>query len=283
VTPGSTRRVWIVGPVAWDTVVYLPQLPAPGRFTQGERTLERPGGTAGNVALALATTGVETGFIGCLGEDDHGRRLHQTLQSGGLRRLAITWVPGHTHHVLILVDRTGERTMVGLAPHHLAEVTLDGADLAPGDIVVFVVWDDGLLAQLELAKAKGCTTIVGLAAIACPAASADIAFGSRSDLSGDLDPSSHLDRFPRIVITQGSDGAVQVEAGRTLHQPAFPADVVDTTGAGDAFLAGYLALYARGLTDGTDALEAGARWAALTVSVESSVPPAWSWGRPTVG
>jgi len=267
--------VWIVGPIAWDTVVYLPELPAPGRFTQGERTLERPGGTAANVAQALATTGVPTGFVGCLGEDEHGRRLQQTLQASGLDRLAITWLPERTHHVLIMVDGTGERTMVGLAPHHLARVTLDGADLAPGDIVVFVVWDDALLGQLELAKSRGCTTIVGLTATGCPAASADIAFGSSNDLRGDLDPGAHLDRFPRIVLTQGSDGSIQVEAAQTLHQPAFPAEVVDTTGAGDAFLAGYLAQYARGLTGGAEALEAGARWAALTVGVESSVPPPW--------
>lgn len=64
--------------------------------------------------------------------------------------------------------------------------------------------------------------------------------------------------------------------GGVIHQDAFPAKVIDTTGAGDAFTAGYLAGLAKGYADGRKGLEAGARWAALMVTVEASVPPNWS-------
>jgi fructoselysine 6-kinase len=77
-------------------------------------------------------------------------------------------------------------------------------------------------------------------------------------------------------MTSGSKGAVQMDGQRELRQPAIPTDVVDTTGAGDAFLAGYLAMYARGFVDGPEALDAGARWAALMVSHQGSIPPDWS-------
>ena len=86
-TGSPSRRVWIVGPVAWDTVGYLPSLPAAGAYTLSRRTIERPGGTAGNVAQALATTGIETGFVTGLGDDEYGDRLRQALLDSGVRHL----------------------------------------------------------------------------------------------------------------------------------------------------------------------------------------------------
>jgi sugar/nucleoside kinase (ribokinase family) len=157
--------------------------------------------------------------------------------------------------------------------HH---ITAQDAPLEPGDIVVFVVWSNHFLPDLDRARARGCTTVVGLTALENPSVTADIAFGSRSDLIGDVDPKDHLTRFGRIVMTSGSKGAVQMDGQRELRQPAIPTDVVDTTGAGDAFLAGYLAMYARGFVDGPEALDAGARWAALMVSHQGSIPPDWS-------
>lgn len=281
-TGSPSRRVWIVGPVAWDTVGYLPSLPAAGAYTLSRRTIERPGGTAGNVAQALATTGIETGFVTGLGDDEYGDRLRQALLDSGVRRLVVSRLATGTHRVMIFVDDAGERTMVGLTPNGLDAVDLAGADLELDDVVVFVAWDDVLLDELAVATSLGCTTVVGLAAVMNPAVCADIAFGSRSDLPhgpqgfDDLDLSPYLGRFGRIVMTRGEAGAVQLEHARVLHQPAVPAQVLDTTGAGDAFLAGYLSQYAAGLTDGPEALAAGARWAAVAVSVEASVPPPWA-------
>jgi pfkB family carbohydrate kinase len=213
VTATPARRVWIVGPVAWDTVAYLPSLPAPGAYTLSRRTIERAGGTAGNVAQALATTGIETGFVTGLGDDNHADRLRQALLDSGVRHLAVSRLATGTHRVLILVDDAGERTLVGLTPNGLDSIDLAAAGLEPDDVVVFVVWDDVLLDELAFATARGCTTVVGLAAVMNPAVSADLAFGSRSDLPHgpesfeDLDLSPYLTRFGRPSTPQDSPTA----------------------------------------------------------------------------
>jgi sugar/nucleoside kinase (ribokinase family) len=272
----GARRVWIVGPTAWDTVVYVDRYPIAGRFTQSRTTIERPGGSAANVAQALATAGIETGFVTTIGDDAIGRRLRSTLAASGIAHLVVNRTPGGSDHVLVLVDDEGERTILGLSPTSLHHISSRDAPLEPGDIVVFVVWSDHFLADLEDARARGCTTIVGLAALDNPAVTADIAFGSRSDVVGDVDPAHHLTRFGRIVVTSGPEGALQLDGNGALRQAALPTAVVDSTGAGDAFLAGYLAMYARGSVHGLQALDAGARWAAITVAHEGSIPPDWN-------
>ncbi len=270
------RRVWVVGAIAWDTVLHIDAYPAPGTYTQGRNRRERPGGSAANVAQGVATSGLEVGFVTVLGRDDLGEVLHETLRRSDLQHLHIRWVDGETNHVLVLVDGAGDRTILGLAGDGLDTIHLDGVPLEPGDIVVFVVWNANLRADLEIAAAAGCITVVGLGALEDPhVAHADIAFGSHVDIAPGTDPRLHLDRFKRIVRTGGADGARQYTTDEVLHQPALLADVVDTTGAGDAFLAGYLSVYAHGLTDGRAALEAGARWAGLMVQLETSIPPHW--------
>ena len=72
-----------------------------------------------------------------------------------------------------------------------------------------------------------------------------------------------------------SEGAVYYN-GEVYYVPAFSSDVVDTTGAGDAFLAGYITAVAMGKDLASERLFLGATWAALAVESESSIPPNWS-------
>ena len=111
----------------------------------------------------------------------------------------------------------------------------------------------------------------------------DLIFANESEalqLAGAPDLESAIERLAAqvktLVFTRGPAGAVAYEGGTLTEVPAISVpQVVDTTGAGDAFLAGYLAAYARGLTDGQAGLEAGARWAAAMVELEASIPPPW--------
>lgn len=269
-----SARVWIVGPIAWDTVIYLPSMPEVGKFVQAIQTIERPGGTAANAAIALATTGIETGFVGYLGDDHLSTKLRTTLENSELKHLSITALEGPPSHVLIFIDEKGERTILGISPDRLDQVTLKGVDLQPGDIVVFLLWREHFAQDLALAKLKECITVVGAEALAL-GITADIAIGSRGDIANVEINSELFARIPHIALTNGKDGADEFRQGRHLHQPSVATKIVDTTGAGDAFLAGYVSVIARGEKVDGEALLVGSKWSAAAIATESSIPPHW--------
>jgi sugar/nucleoside kinase (ribokinase family) len=270
----ATPTVWVVGDVAWDTVAYLDALPPLGTFARAVRRVDRPGGSAANVAQALATTGTKVGFVTQLGKDELGRKMFEELTGSDISDLHIAWTDEPTQHLVVLIDARGERTLISLAGGGKA-LSLTSVPLKARDMVVFVAWEPAYLDALGTARKAGCTTVVGLSAVHDDAViGADLAVGSRSELVEDFDAHGLLDRFTEVVITNGSEGATHFGPGGATHQSAYPTDVVDTTGAGDAFLSGFLAIRAAGGST-SDALDSGARWAAATVRVEASIPPAW--------
>jgi sugar/nucleoside kinase (ribokinase family) len=266
------RRVWIIGPVAIDRVAYIDQLPIPGSFTRPTRIVERIGGSSGNVALALAELGVETGFIGYIGDDEEGRKIEKRFTESKIKNLYLKKIEGKSNSALVMVDSAGERTIVALTDNHLAEISLEGIPIESNDIVVFSLWRSFFIEHLKTVQALGCITVVGLEALTdSHVARADFAVGSEVELYG-ANPDNHLDRFPTIVVTRGPSGIDQYRESDQLHQDALVAKVVDTTGAGDSFLAGYLSYLAADLADLRSALRYGAEWAAATVAIEGSEP-----------
>ncbi len=99
---------------------------------------------------------------------------------------------------------------------------------------------------------------------------------SQQMLSREAKAFTHLHNFPKIVVTRGIEGVTEYSKEGVIHQDAFLAQVVDTTGAGDSFLAGYLTAFAMGAESGILPLELGSRWASLMVTIESSIPPHFS-------
>lgn len=267
-----TRKVWIIGPVAIDTVAYIEKLPVVGSFTRPSRIVKRIGGSSGNVALALAAAGVETGFISYIGNDAHGFQIKEHFTTSGISDLHLQEIVGESNHALVMVDASGDRTIVALTDSHLAEISLEQITFASDDIVVFSLWRPFFIEHLRYVQSLGCMTIVGLEALHDPAVqSADCAIGSEAEL-GEAEVSEHIDRFPRIVVTRGAGGCDEYQAGSLRHQEAITVDVLDTTGAGDSFLAGFLTILARGELEVGSATGYGARWAAATVAIEGSTP-----------
>lgn len=255
--------VWVVGPVAWDSVKY-----------HDGRTIERPGGTGANVAIALATTGTQVNFVSYLGDDDLSAQLDKHLKSSQIHHLYTPVIAGPPSHVAIPVSADGERTIIVISDDKLDQVSLVGKPIKGNDIAVFVIWRGNFLPDLEYARRKGAITVVGSAALTdLSVKSADYLIGSREDFSGEYSVEVALKRFTHIVVTDGARGATLYGPHGSHFQPAHTVEVVDTTGAGDAFLSGLLHYLAVHGEINADAMALAAKWSALTVSTEGSIPP----------
>lgn len=277
------KKVWVQGPIALDTVVYVSKFPTPGSFMNSHRTEERTGGTSANVALGLCTASVETGFVSYLGNDEIGKQLLNVLEQSAIKELVITQFEDKTSHALVIVDEKSERTIISMTTPHLRELRMDNVAFKAGDVVAFILWREEFLTDLVRAQETGCFTVVGASGLADPSVThADLLIGSRNDFPSELNPLDHLDRFTSIVLTDGTNGSVSYSGTNEIRQPAFKVEVKDTTGAGDAFIAGYLAGIAHELT-AAQTLEVAAKWAATSVQFHSSIPPAFEivkeqWG-----
>ncbi len=274
----KNRRVWIVGDTTWDVILQLPSSINLGMYHQPSKIIERCGGNAANVALGLCSGQIETGLITYLGNDEIGEKLEKVLRDSNLSQLEIFRGEEESGKCLVILDDNGGRTMIGMSMFfgELA-ISVKKAPILSDDIVVFVIFQEHFRDDLEYVKALGCTTVVGLyALLAEKPVEADIAIGSQSDVPANFDFTRHLDRFTKIVVTRGEKGVDEYTKSGSLHQDAFPAQAIDTTGAGDSFLAGYLTAFASGIEGGYVPLEIGARWGSLMVTIESSIPPPFS-------
>jgi sugar/nucleoside kinase (ribokinase family)/ADP-ribosylglycohydrolase len=255
--------VWVVGPVAWDSVKY-----------HDGASIERPGGTGANVAIALASTGTAVKFVSYLGDDELSHKLDEHLKSSDIEVLYTPIIPGPVSHVAIPVDEKGERTIVVISDDKLDQVSLEGLPIQADDIVAFVIWRNSFVKDLEIAQKAGAITVVGSAALTdLQVLTADYLIGSRDDFSGDYSVEQALTRFTFVIVTSGPEGATFYSAQGAIFQPAEEAKVVDTTGAGDAFLSALLHYLVINKTIDAKALAFAARWSALTVSTEGSIPP----------
>jgi sugar/nucleoside kinase (ribokinase family) len=278
-----SKRVWVQGPIAIDTVVYVEKFPTPGTFMNSTRTEERTGGTSANVALGLCTTAVETNFVGYLGNDDNGKKLREVLDKSEIKHSIITEIDGPTSNALILIDDKAERTIISMTKPYLRELRMDNVPFSEGDVVAIILWREEFLNDLLRAELSGCLTVVGSAALVdANVGHAHLAIGSVSDIPSGVNPEDHLDRFDEIVLTDGLNGARYYSKKQKLQQPALKVDAIDLTGAGDAFISGYLAALANEL-DPSQCLLIATQWAASSVQINSSIPPAFDlvrkeWG-----
>ncbi|MBZ0291473.1 MAG: ribokinase [Anaerolineae bacterium] len=257
-------RVVVVGSFNVDLTAYMSRLPLPGETVQGREFVTGPGGKGSNQAVAAARLGADVSFIGRVGVDSFGEMGLQIWSKEGINTTHVVRDPQVATGVApIWVDDGGENSIVVVLGANLALSTadIDAAEsaIASADVLLtqLEVRQEAARHALELARRHHVKTILNPA----PAdvldksmiALADYLTPNQSELQtlfgvqeGDLE-SVPLNDGQTLVLTAGGDGAYwRCADGSGGHQPIFPMDVVDTTGAGDAFNAGLAVALAEG-------------------------------------
>lgn len=245
-----------VGLNATDTLIALPEFPARGSKTEYGASSVMPGGQTATTVIACQTWGLSTRYVGKLGDDD-AARLHRTaFEKAGVEAQLVTVAGGVSPQSLILVDGGGERTVLGrrdermtLLPEELNRAWIenaralhvDGHDTAAATLAASWAHEAGIPVLADIDE-----TYPGVDELL---ANVDYLISSR-DFPGRLMGPGSLEKNLRgmqarygcrlTAATLGPDGVLAWNGKQFLHRAAYRVPVVDTTGAGDIFHAGFI-------------------------------------------
>ncbi|MDZ5728291.1 aminoimidazole riboside kinase [Enterobacter sp. D2] len=256
------KKIWVLG----DAVVDL--------LPDGEgRLLQCPGGAPANVAVGIARLGGQSAFIGRVGDDPFGRFMAKTLADEKVDVKSMRLDPAHrTSTVVVDLDDHGERSFTFMV-RPSADLFLESADLPtfsagewlhvcsialsaePSRSATFeamtaireaggyVSFDPNIRPDLwpDENALRRCLELALQSADVVKLSVEELAF-----LTGNVEVNVGLHvlmaRCPArlVLVTQGKEGVIAWHQGTVKHYPATPVECVDTTGAGDAFVAGLL-------------------------------------------
>lgn len=270
-------EVVVIGSLNMDFIFHAPRIPAGGETLLGAQFATACGGKGANQALALAKLGREVAMVGRVGEDLFGETLVEGLKAHGVNISQIQKDPQAASGVaLILLEENGQNRIIVAsgANQRLQAQDLDSIETLLADAKV-------LLMQLEIpletvTRATQIAKDLGIQVVLNPAPKrplprellrqVDILIPNEVEAamlvgaSVGTDPKEIGEQLLRegskmVVITLGSAGALVMSDKGILQIPAFEVEVVDTTAAGDAFIAGFIA----GMLEGQHLPEA-IRW-----------------------
>lgn len=267
--------VVVVGSLNLDLVVRAPRQPGGGETISGSHYAEYAGGKGLNQAVAAARSGSSVALVGNVGDDDAGVRLRSIVRAEGIDDTYLRSLPDiATGRALITVDDLGENSIIVVAGANAGPAP---EELPTGRVVLAQLETTvaGVAAAFATARAAGAVTVLNPA----PAVELTAELLTLCDV---LIPNEHevdllggreavAARVGHLVITLGAAGADHVEDGVTTRVDPFAVDVVDTTGAGDAFCGSLSSRIAAGATM-PDALRYAAAAGALATTTPGAVP-----------
>ena len=284
------------GAIFTDLVTYAPRFPSPGETLPGVKYQTGFGGKTSNQAVMAAKLGARVGMIGRLGNDDNGRAYLKNYEEVGVDATNVTIDKQNASGVAsIWVDTsTGENKIIIVSGAN-ATLTQKEVEPAKGTIasakalcVSLEANKEGILTAMKLAKDSGVDVFLN----AAPASNDLDAFFQLTDvlcvneteaelITGVPEDSQQtdktiqllLEKVPKIILTLGDKGAMYAtrQDPRIKRVPAPKVDkVVDTCGAGDAFIGAFVFYtYKLGL-DTEEAVRRSCQIASLSVQAEGT-------------
>lgn len=262
--------VLVLGSLNMDLSVSVPQIPRPGETVLGGPVVHRPGGKGANQAAAVARLGGEVHLIGRLGGDGLGGTIRAALEDAGVGLANVRTKDNVASGMaFVLVDEQGENVIVvssgANAELTAADVEVDAGALEHSCIAVAQLETplEAVIRFAELCEEHGVDFVLNAAPYrALPAellrlcsylvlnrdeasALTGIAVQGRQDAYRAL-AEAVRQGVANVVITLGGDGCVALSNGTFYEVDAYRVCVVDTTGAGDAFVGAFAVALSRG-------------------------------------
>jgi len=256
-----------------DLIIRVPRLPEADEmvFADGEPGMF-PGGSTANIAAGIARIGVASRFVGKVGDDGNGRALREAFVKDGVDvRWLVADPAGRTAQTVIAVDPSGSRVIYSLGGTALLESADEfAADILGGAAALYVgeAFFDVARRAMQEARNLGAQVVygpggmaswIGMENLAELMRLADFVLASRAELramTGRDEPDAGAQLLlewgvPGVVATLGEQGAACCsrrpgQNAGPAWAPSFSADVVDTTGAGDAFASGFISSLVEG-------------------------------------
>ena len=286
--------VLCIGHAAYDLSVFVDSFPQENSKCETQELLESAGGPAANAAYLLSMWNARCAFAGLVGDDRYGSRIRAEFQAVGTDVSLLEVRPGHlTPLSVILINRqNGSRTIVN---RKIAETDLQMNSAALAGLTPRVLLFDGheLDASLEALRAfpdavsildagslrKGTEELAGRVDYLVGSERFALRAAGFSTLNNEVGQRACISRLRErfatvVVVTLGEKGLIADDGSGFRHVPAFPAQAVDTTGAGDIFHGAFAYAVARQIAFG-DALRMASMAACLSVQVaggRASIP-----------
>lgn len=252
------KKVFVLGSLNMDLIFRVDRIPKGGETISGQDFQTSPGGKGSNQAVACAKQGVETIMLGSLGEDAFADRIKESLNQYNVNTAYLKVIDNASTGLACIWVQAGENRIVlnaGANFHHDMkdiESTLK-TQSNPGDMILLQmeIPVDIIEKTIELAKSLSLKIVLNLAPYKAlnqtSLEAVDLLILNKLEaevfLSKDLDMTNQnslkdLLKFgPKsVILTQGSQGSDYYDGQVHIHTPAFPVDLVDATGAGDAFI-----------------------------------------------
>ena len=292
------NKVLVVGSLNMDFAVYMDRRPKAGETVMAQSMKLVPGGKGANQAYALGKLGADTSMIGAVGTDTFGEQMLANLENVGVATDGIKKIAGtETGKAFIEIEKNGQNSISVIAGANAAVdedlVKAQEEKFAKADAVVMQleIPMPAVVAAAKLAKKHGKTVVLDPA----PArndlpdelwAQVDITKPNETELALLTGLATNTEEevvnaakvliakgVKNVLVTLGGDGTMHVSADKVEKFAAYKVKAVDTTAAGDCFLAAFMSRF-----DGTnfaEAIDFGAKAAAIAVTrqgAQTSIP-----------